>query len=192
MIKFTMCEFSGMVIPSCCSLILRWWRHPADNFRSQAGHVMHQSLNLHCSVLPVPITDQDSQRRRCRLVYGYDTNESDQPSHLFWPRRSSKGHFRSVDPVTGRYFDPEAAELDIPLDDIQSNLVVEQSSARRFHLTPICVPDDHLQSESQTRFTKTRVCTSCFGSTNFGMRLFTKSQICTSCFGSTNSGHLKF
>ena len=76
-----------------------------------------------------------------------------------------------VDPITGRYFDPEVAAfmepiglehffdafglvyrrefrsaaadaLGIPLEDIQPNLVVAQSSAKRFHLTPICVPDD--------------------------------------------------
>ena len=35
-----------------------------------------------------------------------------------------------------------AAALEIQLDDIQTNLVVKQSSARRFQLTPISVPDD--------------------------------------------------
>ena len=45
--------------------------------------------------------------------------------------------------VHKREFRGAAAEaLDIPLADIQHNLVVEQSSARHFQLTPICVPDD--------------------------------------------------
>ena len=35
-----------------------------------------------------------------------------------------------------------AAALEIQLDDIQTNLVVKQSSARRFQLTPVSVPDD--------------------------------------------------
>ena len=75
-----------------------------------------------------------------------------------------------MDSITGRYFDPEAAPymepiglehffdafglaakrefrgaaaeaLGIPLEDIQPNLAVEQSSAKRFHPTPICVPE---------------------------------------------------
>ena len=107
-------------------------------------------------------------QRRCRYVYG--TDGSDQPSYLVWPRSAAEGHFWFVDSITGRYFDPEAAAymepiglehffdafglaskrdlrgaaadaLGIPLEDIQPNLVVEQSSAKRFHLTPICVPE---------------------------------------------------
>ena len=75
-----------------------------------------------------------------------------------------------MDSITGRYFDPEAAAymgpiglehffdgfsltskrdlrgaaavaLGIPLQDIQPNLVVQQSSAERCHLIPICVPE---------------------------------------------------
>ena len=45
--------------------------------------------------------------------------------------------------VHKREFRGAAAEaLDIPIADIQHNFVVEQSSARHFQLTPICVPDD--------------------------------------------------
>ena len=59
--------------------------------------------------------------------------------------------------MSGRYFDRSRADfvapiglehffdvfaLEIQLDDIQSNLVVKQASARRFQLTPICAPDD--------------------------------------------------
>ena len=87
-----------------------------------------------------------------------------------WPRRAAAGHFWFVDPITGRYFDPDAEAymeplglehffdafgldskrdlrvaaadaLGIPLEDIEPNLVVEKSSATRFHLTPICVPE---------------------------------------------------
>ena len=122
------------------------------------------------NTLPVPITDSDCQHK-CRFVYGFSTDGSDQPSYLLWPRRGPEGHFWLVDPISGNDFDPAmvdyvapiglehffdafalvhkrefreaAAEaLDIPLEEIQSNLVVGQSCARRFQLTPICVPDD--------------------------------------------------
>ena len=89
--------------------------------------------------------------------------------YLLWHRRGPEGHFWLVDPISGSYFDPAmvdymapiglehffdafalvhkrefreaAAEaLDIPLEEIRPNLVVEQSCARRFQPTPICVP----------------------------------------------------
>ena len=122
------------------------------------------------NTLPVPITDSDCQHK-CRYVYGYGTDGSDQRSYLLWPRRGPEGHFWLVDPISGRYFGPAKADymapiglehffdafalvhkrglreaaaeaLEIQLEDIQPHLVVKQSSARRFRLTPICVPDD--------------------------------------------------
>ena len=136
-------------------------------------HSRHLSKQLVLSVrplecfntLPVPLTDPDKQCR-CRYVYGYGTDGSDQPSYLVWPCRAAAGHFWFVDPITGRYFDPDAETyleplglehffdafgleskrdlrvaaadaLGIPLEDIQPNLVVEKSIATRFHLTPI-------------------------------------------------------
>ena len=96
-------------------------------------------------------------------MYGYGVDGSDRPSYLLWPRRGSAGHFWLIDPMSGSYFDPSKANfifdafaldhkrgireaaaeaLEIQLDDIQTNLVVKQSSARRFQLTPVSVPDD--------------------------------------------------
>ena len=43
-----------------------------------------------------------------------------------------------------------AEALEIPLDDIQTNLAVKQSSARRFQLTPISVPDDPPAKRAKT------------------------------------------
>ena len=122
------------------------------------------------NTLPVPTSDPDCPHR-CRYVYGYGIDGSDRPSYLLWPRRGSGGHFWLVDPMSGSYLDPSRADfialiglehffdafalvhkrgireaaaeaLEIQLDDIQPNLVVKQASARRFQLTPICVPDD--------------------------------------------------
>ena len=122
------------------------------------------------NTLPVPITEPATQSR-CRFVYGYSTDGSDLPCYLVWPLRTDEGRFWLVDSITGRYFDPETAAymgpigleqffdvfsltskrdlrgaaavaLGIPLQEIQPNLVVQQSSsAKRFHLTPICAPE---------------------------------------------------
>ena len=150
------------------------WNIPGTSVKKSTGSLTQIDLSVRSeecfNTLPVPITDPDNQRK-CRFVYGYSTDGSDQPCYLLWPRRTTDGHFWLVDPVAGRYFDPDEADymepiglehffdafslvhkrefrsaaaeaLDIPLSDIQHNHVVEQSSARHFQLTPICVPDD--------------------------------------------------
>ena len=48
------------------------------------------------NALPVPTTDPESSHR-CRYVYGYGTDGSDQPSYLLWPRRGPHNHFWLVD-----------------------------------------------------------------------------------------------
>ena len=130
------------------------------------------------NTLPVP-TDASDCLYRCKYVYGYGVDGSDRPSYLLWPRRGSDGHFWLVDPMSGCYFDPSKADfiapiglehffdafalvhkrsireaaaeaLEIQLDDIQTNLVVKQSSARRFQLTPISVPDDPPAKRAKT------------------------------------------
>ena len=122
------------------------------------------------NTLPVPSAESNCPYR-CKYVYGYALDGSDRPSYLLWPRRGADGHFWLVDPMLGNYFDPYEADflesielehffdafalvhkrsireaaaeaLEIPLDDIQDNLVVKQTSARRFKLTPISVLDD--------------------------------------------------
>ena len=57
------------------------------------------------NTLPVPITESDCQHK-CRHVYGYGTDGSDQPSYLLWPRRGPEGHLWLVVPISGSYFDP--------------------------------------------------------------------------------------
>ena len=124
------------------------------------------------NTLPVPTYASDCPYRcRCVYGYGVDSDGFDRPSYLLWPRRGSDGHFWLVDPMSGSYFDPSKADfvapiglehffdafalvhkrdireaaaeaLEIQLDDIQTNLVVKQASAKRFQLTPISVPDD--------------------------------------------------
>ena len=128
-------------------------------------HKAHLSASFdECfNTLPVPTTDPESSHR-CRYVYGYGTDGSDQPSYLLWPRRGPNNHFWLVDPWTGRFFDPsmvdfmspigvehffdafaltykrsirEAAAhaLRIPVEDIQPNLVVNPDRAQRYRLT---------------------------------------------------------
>ena len=69
-------------------------------------HEAHLSASFEeCfNTLPVPTTDPESPYR-CRYVYGYGTDGSDQPSYLLWPRRGPNDHFWLVDPWTGRFFD---------------------------------------------------------------------------------------
>ena len=123
------------------------------------------SLTWQCDLRRDP-----AKQNRCRFVYGYGIDGSDLPSYLVWPRRGDEGRFWFMDPITGKYFDPDVAPfmkpvglehffdafglgakrdirsaaaeaLAIPLDDIRTDLVVEQSSAKRFHLVPISVPE---------------------------------------------------
>ena len=130
------------------------------------------------NTLPVPSAESNCPYR-CKYVYGYAVDGSDRPSYLLWPRRGADGHFWLLDPMVGNYFDPYEADflasigvehffdafalvhkrsireaaaeaLEIPLDDIQDNLVVKQSSARRFELTPISVPDDPPAKRAKT------------------------------------------
>ena len=108
------------------------------------------------NTLPVPSAESNCPYR-CKYVYGYAVDGSDRPSYLLWPRRGADGHFWLVDPMLGNYFDPYEADflesiglehffdafalvhkrsireaaaeaLEIPLEDIQDNLVVKQSS----------------------------------------------------------------
>ena len=122
------------------------------------------------NTLPVPTIDPECPYR-CRYVYGYGIDGSDLPSYVLWPRRGPGGHFWFVDPWTGRFFDPSRADflapiglehffdafalihkrsirvaaahaLNIPIEDIQANLVVKQARAQLFRLTPIWVPEE--------------------------------------------------
>ena len=121
------------------------------------------------NTLPVPITNPAIQSR-CRFVYGYGADGSDLPCYLMWPLRDNESRLWLVDPITGRFFDPETAAymgpiglehffdafsltckrdvreaaaeaLDIPLQEIQSDLVVRRPYAESFHLFPVCVPE---------------------------------------------------
>ncbi len=55
------------------------------------------------NTLPVP-TNDPACPYRCRFVYAFGIDGSDQPSYLLWARRGAGGHFWLVDPRSGRYF----------------------------------------------------------------------------------------
>ena len=95
-------------------------------------------------------------------------DNSDRPSYLLWPHRGTGGQFSLVDPWSGKYFDPAArfiapiglehffdafalnhrrllrvdaaAALRLPLDDVSDTLVVKQTRAEMFDLTPVWAP----------------------------------------------------
>ena len=144
---------------------------------NSSGYKCLQDMK-NANTLPVPSAESNCPYRR-KYVYGYAVDGSDRPSYLLWPRRGADGHFWLVDPMLGNYFDPYEADflesiglehffdafalvhkrsireaaaeaLEIPLEDIQDNLVVKQSSARRFELTPISVPDDPPAKRAKT------------------------------------------
>ena len=93
-----------------------------DRSRNVGKQVYWQFQQAHVSTryeecfntLPVPTIDPACPHR-CRYVYGYGIDGSDQPSYLLWPRRGTGGHFWLVDPMSGRYFDPSKEEFIAPI-----------------------------------------------------------------------------
>ena len=130
------------------------------------------------NTLPVPYFNPESSYS-LRYMYGYGIDGSDRPSYLLWPCRGEGGHFWLADPWSGRFFDPAtaaylapmglehffdafaltqmrsirrpaAAALCIPEEDISDGLVVRQSRAATFDLTPIWVPEEPPTKRAKT------------------------------------------
>ena len=121
------------------------------------------------NTLPVPISRRKNCPFRVRFVFAYSVDNSDRPSYLLWPHRGTGGQFSLVDPWSGKYFDlaaarfiapiglehffdafalnhrrllrvDAAAALRLPLDDVSDTLVVKQTRAEMFDLTPVWAP----------------------------------------------------